>query len=561
MLLTFALLLSSPSTLAAIEVPGTWFLGGAAVQVTERMELRYYRSPELLRGFEDLHVNDYIEEVNRLNLLVSKKRISFGAQVDEVGLFSNRYILDDVLYHSNDLFTPDIDSPFPDGFVNLEKVYLRGEGTRGEWVVGDNYVSFGRGIALNLVRNTNIDIDTSLRGVRGLLRTKGFEITAVTGLTNPQQVQVDNRNLGIHPNLNSMISGLRVEKSGLGPATVGAHGVLYRFARAYDEGLFGAFSRYEESPDAFAGGLTVDAQGIAGVDFFAEGDWFDYRSPDFFGGEEPEPGYGVYASASAYPGKAVLLVEAKRYLNAERINTFAAADGYEVAVAPTLEYERVITEDSAATMNSNDVSGARVRLDYSMKGGNLVPYVSVAAFHDEDLGGLHFNQAPENVIHPVVGMQYTGEKSRLIFDAGLRNDLREDETGQDTLAHADVDVEFGAGALGSIEVTLAAIHFLWGDNPQQQDDFSEMENTLAISPTEKWTLILYQDFSDNPLILGEGNISEHVYGAGEILFKPNSATSIRAFLGSYKAGIRCAGGQCRNLPGFSGARLSFAGTF
>ena len=31
---------------------------------------------------------------------------------------------------------------------------------------GDTYASFGRGIALNLVKNTNIDIDTSLRGAK-----------------------------------------------------------------------------------------------------------------------------------------------------------------------------------------------------------------------------------------------------------------------------------------------------------------------------------------------------------------------------------------------------------
>jgi len=52
-----------------------------------------------------------------------------------------------------------------------------------------------------------------------------------------------------------------------------------------------------------------------------------------------------------------------------------------------------------------------------------------------------------------------------------------------------------------------------------------------------------------------------VYGAGEVQYKPNSALTLSAFAGAYKAGIRCSGGQCRALPGFDGARFTLSGTF
>ena len=58
-----------------------------------------------------------------------------------------------------------------------------------------------------------------------------------------------------------------------------------------------------------------------------------------------------------------------------------------------------------------------------------------------------------------------------------------------------------------------------------------------------------------------GNLSDAVYGAAELQVKPMSALTIKAFYGSYKAGIRCSGGQCRLLPGFNGARLSLVGSF
>ena len=31
---------------------------------------------------------------------------------------------------------------------------------------------------------------------------------------------------------------------------------------------------------------------------------------------------------------------------------------------------------------------------------------------------------------------------------------------------------------------------------------------------------------------------------------------LKAFYGAYKSGIRCAGGQCKQLPAFEGARAS-----
>jgi hypothetical protein len=132
---------------------------------------------------------------------------------------------------------------------------------------------------------------------------------------------------------------------------------------------------------------------------------------------------------------------------------------------------------------------------------------------------------------------------------------------RDVQLHGDLDVEVPAGPLGSVELAIVGERYHWGDNLQQQDDYLEFENSLSVHPADRWTLILYQDYSDNPLLRTEGNLSEKVYGAVELMFKPTSATSLRLFYGAYKAGIRCAGGQCRNLPGFEGARLSLAGSF
>jgi hypothetical protein len=557
-----ALLLAAGPASAAVTLEGHGPLAGGTLTLSERFAMRYYSMDDTLQGFEESHphLHDYVEEVNRLNVLLTKKSFSAGAQIDQVGLFANRYYLDDELHHSYELYGPDIRSPWPDAYLGLEKLYLRNKGEHLEVNLGDGYVSFGRGISLNLVRNTDIDLDTSLRGARAVVRSGNWDLTGVTGLTNPQQIQLDNRNVGIQGDNKHMISGLRAERFGLGAFNLGVHGVVYSFARPQDDDSPG-FTRYSQPLDVLVGGATVEGFGLAGIDVIGEFDWFEYRSSDFFGGEEPEPGYAGYFSASAYPGKLVVLVEAKHYVNTELINTYTGIDNYEVAVAPSLEYERVITEDSSAAVNSNDISGARVRLDYALKPGVLMPYISVAAFRDRELGGLHFNRAPETIVHPVLGLQWLGSEAHVIATAGGRADLRDEGYGADVNAHFDIDLQVPAGPLGSLELSSAFLRFMWGDNAAQQADFTDVVNALALHATDEWTFILWQDYSDNPLIDSTGNIAENVYGAAEIQYKPSSSLTTSLFYGAYKAGIRCAGGQCRTLPGFEGLRFGLSGEF
>ena len=61
-----------------------------------------------------------------------------------------------------------------------------------------------------------------------------------------------------------------------------------------------------------------------------------------------------------------------------------------------------------------------------------------------------------------------------------------------------------------------------------------------------------------------GNLKEDwpaAYGAVELFWKPTSSWTVKAFHGGYAAGIRCSGGQCRNVPAFTGTRLAVVGTF
>jgi hypothetical protein len=555
------LLLSLPVYAQEVEARGP--LATASTSGTFDLDVRYYRDDTTLADFpEEDHLFDYVETVSRTNLLADGAAWQVGAQVDHVAMFGAKYYLDDELQYEFGLHGEGVDFPLPMAYANLEKVWLVGRASWGQVQLGDGYASFGRGLALNLVRNTDIDVDTSLRGAKATATLGRWDLQLISGLTNQQQVLQDNPNRQLRANRNHMVTGARVEGYGLGPLNLGAHAVAVQLARDLDEAT--PYVRYQEpwtsadGLDVLVGGATAEFY-AGGVDWFFEGDGYRYGSKDFFAGEDPVPGYAGYASASFYPGPLAVLIEAKRYKNTELVNAFTTADGYELMVGPSLEYENVITEDSSAAVNSNDIWGARARVNLSLKKGAIIPFVALGAYRDNELGGLHFNRAPETIFHPLIGVDLQGDTQKLILNTGVRVDVRDDGYGQDTLAHLDATWAFPVGPVHG-EVIWNGYQFQWGDNANQQEDFYTSSLSLA-AQTHRWTFVAYNDITNDPLVDSTGNITDQVYLAGEVQYQPNDRTTLKAFYGAYKAGIRCAGGQCKRLPGFEGARATATVTF
>ncbi|MCB9761573.1 MAG: hypothetical protein H6739_17145 [Alphaproteobacteria bacterium] len=550
-------------------------LAEASISGTSDFEFRYYRDDRTLPDFPDEdHLFDYFEAVERLNLLADGGVWQVGAQADLLGIFWSHYYLDDQKVYEFDLHGDGVRFPAPAAYANVEKLWLTGRGERAEAQLGDGYVAFGRGLALNLVKNTDIDIDTSVRGAHARASLGMWDLAMVTGVTNAQQILQDNPNRQVRADKHHMVSGVRVDRYGLGPANVGAHGVLYSFNRAVEPTL-SPFAAYGRPVDAVVGGANLELFGVGGVDWYLEGDVFHHRSQDLFPDSEARLGYTAYGSASFYPGKLTVLIEAKHYVNGERVNYLPSLDNFEVAVGPTLEYERVITEDSSAAVNSNDITGGRVRVDIAAKPGVLIPYVSLASFRDRDLGLLHFNTTPETIVHPVAGLEWFGEDLHLLLNGGYRLDMRDEgesgeDYGADQMAHVDASFGFPLGPAHG-ELDLAVQRFWWGVNLNQQHDFTIGTVALAGHFERGLSVILYSDYSDDPLIDSVGNIPlelerdgepyRPLYGAAELQWQAFEGATFKAFYGAYRAGIRCAGGQCRLLPGFNGARLTATITF
>ena len=492
----------------------------AQLSLTEDIEARYYTG----EAVED----PYFEQVSRTNLGMRRGPWTAGLQLDQVWLAGTAYIDEfGIETQAVDLLAPETRSPFDSLYVNPEKVYVTTSGADLELRLGDFYTTFGRGMSLSLGRNVDIDIDTSLLGASLVGHTERLSFTVLSGLTNPQQVNQDNRNQEIDPGLAHVVHGARAELWGVGPLNFGLHAVSFTLAPTNDFGQ--DWGRYARTPSVLVSGANVGALLFGGnVDAYIEGArLLPIATPV---GEDPlVAGWALYSSVAVFAGPFVFLAEGKRYTEMEDINRLSLFDGYELLAPPSLEYERAITEDSSAAVNSSDITGGRLRMDWVAVPGKTIPYLSVAAYRDLTVDdGLHFNATPETIVHPLVGVEQYGlgdlSSFHVFANAGLRIDRR-DLTAEGSDLSSDVQAHFDVAAgpwpnERGLELAVAYERFLWGDNAFQQTDYTEIEGSLSWHLSAPLVLVAYLDYSDNPLVKGgafgsPGNLGENLYGAGE----------------------------------------------
>ncbi|MFT7518303.1 MAG: hypothetical protein ACI9MC_000434 [Kiritimatiellia bacterium] len=550
---------------------------------TDDFEFRWWRVDEKyqrLRDITDRDIYNYLEQVNRFTASVNAGNYSAFAQVDEVSLYLNRYDLDGKVLNERNLLDPDggLRSPMPgSSFATVEKLSFGYANGDIKVKLGDFYATFGQGGVLGIDRLVDIDVDTSIQGALVQYSPDDWTITALAGHLNRQQVYQDNPNVLIYGDLRHKVAGVRVENSGIGPATVGLHSTAVAYAT--DTGLAASFKCRTGvegcgfAPDVVTGGVTVDIM-TGPIDWATELDVYHFPKAshaawEIWSFDEPEKlGMAAYGTASLLAGPVALLFEGKRYKNTERMDSPVESELYQIVNLPTLEYEVAVNKDTASAMASNDIYGGTARADFLVSDA-VTPYVWTMISRDRDTGGSHVNHVPETIYHTMVGAEVIAGESALLLNVGYRLDDRDGTFyTQDQQVYGDLQLKVGFGHEMQISPQLALESFKWGnaveeggDPSQQPHDFVEIESGLTFSKGSSFAVTWFTDYTTNDLVIEQGNLSEPLFGALEVQVKPNSAWTLKGFFGAYKSGIRCSGGQCRVLPGFNGARFSAVGTF
>ncbi|MCK6529345.1 hypothetical protein L6R50_17925 [Myxococcota bacterium] len=543
-----------------------------SINVTNDFRFKYYLLPELPEGdplFYALDTTDVPVLLDRLTVSGGTRWLTAGVQVDGMLAFpgADRSLV---------VGEAPPGEGRPQGWVTPEKFYvqLRHRVVQGE--VGDTYAVLGRGLAMAFIKTPAIDVDTSVRGGQVRVTTDPFDLTLIGGVTNPQDISLENVNTNLQAIPGDLAVGGQASIRPVDGLTLSAIGSHFRvhgtFADPHEQG----FTPLGTAVGGSVAGLAFDGN----LDLYGEAVGYLYSGALKEADPELQEGaaYAVYASAMALLGKVTLLGEFKRYRHAQELGPTSGTAYLAYTRPPTLELEDMVTEDASFTVGSDDLWGWHLRAATAAGDGTLIN-LNVAQFIDRDVDpGQRDNEV---VVHGYGGFErYFSSGHHLIFTAGYRRDIavaREFEPGDhphQDLWHGDL----------SYALVLGRGHVLEGRTRFQrfatyfEDPFSwvNADTTLSWVFRGRYFLAGTLGYTSDPsiqnLALGgirgnllhsdpdEGN-EKSLYGAIEVIARPDDAVQLKAFAGSTRGGIVCSGGQCRLLPGFQGFRFETSVSF
>lgn len=551
-------------------------LEGGAWLLDEGLYLKLHNYPE------DATFQDFFELINRTHTQVRKGPWSVGAQIDAV---LDAPPADPVDGPVNALFgTPAPRHAVEDAYLVPEKLFVQYRGRRFKAELGDSYLNIGKGIALSLVRRPEIDQDSSLRGLKLSVTTTPVDWTAFCGLINAQNISVVSINRALQLPAGEFVFGTA---GVIRPSTsleIGIHGVGFTFDRPDENGSRIATDRLNlitQPVQLGTFGGTLRFPRLGPVDWFTEADVFVYgETPE---GETPvyqlegeehdlKAGYAVYSGAQVFGTNMAFLAEFKRYKDHLRQSRVSGVTENALVAPPTMELEEVIQPDSQHAVTSNAMTGYRLRWTMYVPKTAHNLYVNFANFVDDaDVPG----HDREVILHPYLGAQFFwGPGHHLFVTAGYRGEFNvEDDTpqdrefGNDHMWHLFMD---GAVVVKASTLELNTNLRIFEETGDDGNDWFSSESALNWHYKGLLSVALLFDATNegsslsgplavpgNLLMVDDPEKLLGLFGGIEAGVHPTPATSVKVFAGAQKQGLRCTGGVCRWLPGFSGVRAEF----
>jgi hypothetical protein len=483
-----------------------------------------------------------------------------------------------------------------------------------EVTVGDAYVQFGRGLTLSMRKVDELGIDTTLRGAKLQVTRDPFSVTAVAGFANPARVDdATGRALFVTTSGQPLYGSDRVVgldiQAGRGlPVTLASHIVRFSRCAPYQYDAAGDIeTNFASDPatltfgtcdasavDKWLGSLNLVPDGLRARTFTMAGQSLEVpslwghgtfyveaavqqRSTD--GALDPfvsltgPNGNALYAALSIDAGKTTTTFEWKSNRN---FYTLAASvlgqQAPELAIVaysflPPAESFNMLDAEGTGDFNAC-VEGGRLHEDVNLSGDLLVYGQAVFAYsltdrtsgHCDDRGRVRTGD-PAASVEDVVwdgsgGVEYTfGKKLSHVFaSGGARDDTTVSGIAQYREQHVEYSVAQYLGGVWSLEIQGRDRHRLeyplnateTGPNPGPQY-WTEGENYVVVRMAPRW--VFSQGFEYTTL---QGQ--PRTYVNGSVLYKFQSGSNLRVFVGQSRAAFRCASGICRFFPAFEGAR-------
>jgi len=505
--------------------------------------------------FADFHTSlddpQILDEADRSNIFDIRNRLNVRLRADKLTLGVRL----DFAWFANPPANPGQASQYQDD-IRPEELFLTGRFGDFTVTLGDDYLTFGRGLALSLRKIDELGFATSLRGVHVQWRTPRFRARFVTGLTNT--LNVDGVEEKLIPDPNDVVFGAQVEGTPIDGLKIGAHIVdIERRHSGIRTALAGALGGDDDDRPlsnarhvrTLVGGGSVELPTLGDVlSVYAEIDALrneDTRETASGRKDTTTTGLAAYGQVQLFLERLTLLAELKHYDNWDVSSTLhpdtAQLQGitqtFSYIVAPTLERidQRVV--------NNTDVTGGHLRVDYA------IPDSTDSLF----LSGAYFADAPvqnDHTIHVYGGFEHTGTGTdRLLLQAGYRREEAAELTRL-RMIHLDLDV-FALLAPG-VDMQLHWSHEFRDKNvgtATLQETYLEGTSYVSVNLPPDWSFTAQFEY------LTDASTDSPYFPGAIIQYRFTRDSFIRLFAGRSKGGLKCSGGVCRVFPSFEGVKL------
>ncbi len=470
----------------------------------------------------------YHQFLNALEMNLSYDVIRIGTRLD-LNLFAE---------------APEVENAFPNQFTS-EKTYLIIAEPAFDMTLGDFYASFGKGIALNVVKLDDLGQDTTIFGGKFDLHHKGLGLTFLAGEFNT--LEVDWATGKIAPWAAEPVVGGRIENRFFDTLLLGAHGVY--IIRDNGRNSVGADNASTDGDLVLGAGFDLNDLFDGALSLSGELDIqrsvISGRVQRGFGGEGDDfKGLAAYSSATLQVGDLTVLPEFKYY---DDFFLGAPNDPDEPYILfyhqpPTLE--RIQAEIKDNTM----VSGARLRVDYNF---GQIGALEVLAFLNYGYFQNWSEHDEKRIQTPEGGIELLWQEGlgHLEIASGIRRtDKIEDSSLAQQDFHIDAEVEQSIASHYSLKATLVYLNRRRVDRIND-DKWTEIESAISF----KWSPYLdvgfmYEMQADPNL--GYTEAKNFFGGMARYYITPSTYINIRG--GQSKDGLKCLNGQCRFYPAFSG---------
>ncbi|HKY39932.1 MAG TPA: DUF6029 family protein [Polyangiaceae bacterium] len=411
-------------------------------------------------------------------------------------------------------------------------------------MLGDSYVSFGRGLALSIRKIDEFGVDTTLRGAKLLLHRGALDGTLVVGASNIQNIDEATGRSTHDPN--DLIVGAQAQVTN-GPLTTGLHFA----AVAFKEGMSGVEAS-EFNDRYYHVGTSLDVPQLGRhLGFYFES-LVQVRDAELQ--EADNLGTAAYASGVVYAGPAAVLLEGKAYGDIAVMKpNIGRPEFASIAYSNPPTAERVL---QVLENPQSEIYGGRIRIDWALS-RDFVFYTNYGAFRDAlgyaDPSAIGMRR--RGTIHdPYVGLElrWNSSRSHAFLSGGWRG-VRLAGSNETVRAegHVEIDLAQAVGADASVECHGLHSERRKNESPILDEAFREGSWSLGLQ-FHNWTLAGGYDYTT------ERVHPKRNYFNANLVWKVSASSTIRLLAGAARGGLKCVSGVCRTFPPFEGAKLSIA---